>query len=122
MRYPPLNLAERPGWGHAVFSEPLLAILYKTVGREADADEIMDDLMARGARGPYFALALRETGHVPEARAMIEAIDAAPASILAGSFMFQELGGTVAFDLDWTPHFAARLAEAGITVEMFDFD
>ncbi|MGI9237289.1 MAG: hypothetical protein ACR2QZ_07820, partial [Woeseiaceae bacterium] len=116
------RLAEIPGWGIDEFREPILAILYSVTGRTAEARAITDKLGREKIFSTYYALALKETGEVENARVMIEAIDASPVGNLEGLFFLGDFAGDMPVDLGWMPNFSARLSEAGVTVGTFKFE
>jgi hypothetical protein len=117
-----VQLAEKPHSGWEELRRPLLALVYAVSGRADDARMIVNELLeAKQVSYIMLALALQELGDLTAARRLIGDIDSSPAGVVQFIYVFKEFGGAMPFDVEWAPNFSARLAEAGITVERFEF-
>ena len=116
-----LQLVERPRWGIPAFHKQLRAFAYAAAGRSNELRNTLQDLIRESEPdGVLLAIALRENGQETESRQMFERLDERPG--YHGSFLAlaTELQGKIAFDLSWTPRFAAKLDEAGISFGTFE--
>lgn len=117
-----IEMVKSPDWGFETFRESYLMLFYAIAGRTEEARSIYENISDSNQEQGILALALLEMGEIEAAQRMFGAIDARPGGIYHLLLVtISEYGGRVPFDLDWTPNFAARLAEAGVTLETFEF-
>jgi TolB-like protein len=119
-----VRLAEIPDWGPQEYHELMLAFVYAAAGREDDARRIADNFSGSDREDPglaFLALALQMIGEYEKAERTFGVVDALPGSQVPLAAMITEFQGRVPFDISWTPKFAARLAEAGVSPEELEF-
>ena len=116
-----VQLAEVPDSGFEGLRKPLLALVYAVSGRTDEAQTITDELVDSNQENIFVALALQELGDLMTARRVIGDIDSSPGGFIQFIYTFKDFGGAMPFDLQWAPNFSERLAEAGVTVERFEF-
>jgi TolB-like protein len=116
-----IHMAEDQAWGMSERRESLLALVYAAAGRNDDAHEVIVGLSETGVENEFLALAMYQLGDNESAKRIFETADerAGFAQIFAATIT--EFGGRVPWNLAWTPNFAARLHEAGVVPESFEF-
>jgi tetratricopeptide (TPR) repeat protein len=117
-----ISMAEDSSFGVQATRKHYLAMFYAFAGRANEALTLLEELREAKQEYIYTAVALRELGEYEAAQRMLGAIDKRPGGahrLLLG--IISDFGGRIPFDLDWTPNLAARLAEAGVLLEPFEF-
>ncbi len=116
-----VRLAEDPDWGPPEYHSSMLAFVYAVAGRDDDAREIVESLSDSNRRNLFFALMLIASGKQDEAKRLFGAFDTRPNIHLQFVSLVTIFQGRAPWDISWTPNFAERLAEAGVTLERHEF-
>ena len=106
------------------------ALVLALAGRRDEARSLIEEYLQeevpanRGKLDYFFLLAraLQELGETERAAKLIRVIDTLPGnSPMFLTLLVSDWGGRLTWDLEWTPNFAARLAEMGVELEPYEF-
>ena len=103
---------------NSLFLQSFHALVLAGAGRRAEAQQIIETLVAQNYEAPFLVSVLLAAGDRQAAESLVRSIDARPGGVqfLASTISFT-YGGKLFFDLAWAPNLAARSADAAIEFE-----
>ena len=101
-------------WGIDSLRASIAAYLNAVNDERAQASMIIGDMPNSYPGDVMLAMAHHKMGDSDIAREMFAKIDSNPSTAIQFLYVFTYFGGRLPFDLDWTPNFSKRLAEAGV--------